>query len=54
MPRMQRISLMLENLMFKYPHLRCRCVLDADMSLGNKSLPFHSLGFNMIGFGKVK
>lgn len=36
------------------PHLRRRCVLDADMALGNKSLPFHSLGFNMIGFGKVK
>ena len=31
-----------------------RCVLDNDMALGNKSLPFHTLGFNMIGFAKIK
>ena len=31
-----------------------RCVVDEDMALGNASLPFHSIGFNMIGFAKVK
>ncbi|GAX73716.1 hypothetical protein CEUSTIGMA_g1169.t1 [Chlamydomonas eustigma] len=31
-----------------------RCVEDLDMALGNKSLPFHTIGFNMIGFAKIK
>ena len=31
-----------------------RCIVDLDMALGNASLPFHSVGFNMIGFAKVK
>ena len=34
--------------------MHSRCVLDNDMALGNKSLPFHTLGFNMIGFAKIK
>jgi len=31
-----------------------RCVVDVDMALGTQSLPFHSIGFNMIGFAKIK
>ena len=31
-----------------------RCVEDVDLALGNMSLPFHSIGFNMIGFAKIK
>ncbi len=28
--------------------------MDVDMALGNRSLPFHTIGFNMIGFAKIK